>query len=408
MAFKMIKNQRFLSCSEARLQDIQELRFLGCQKSKGFFSIIKEDKKTKARIGIIETKKGPIETPFFMPVATKMSVKFLTSEDLKTMPVSAVISNTFVLHLNPGEKLIKKMGGIGKFMNYNGINATDSGGFQMYSDKIYEKSNDKGVFFKNPSSNERIFITPEKDMEIQLDINSDIAMCLDEMPSVKGDRKKITEAVRKTVLWAERCKIHHDKLQKKLPKEKRQLLWGIIQGGLFTDLREKCAKKMVKMDFDGYSIGGLALGEPKNEEYRIVKFTRKFIPKNKPVYLMGVGSPDEIVEAVSQGVDMFDSRFPTQNARHGTIFTSEGKLRIKQLRYFEDKKPLDKNCNCFVCKNYSRSFIRYQLKNQETVGMRLCTYHNIFYLQNLMRQCKEEIRKGTFNSFKKKIMKLYS
>jgi len=374
------------------------------------FRVIKKDRKTKARIGIIETKKGEIETPFFMPVATKMSVKFLTSEDLKTMPVPAVISNTFVLHLNPGEKLIKKMGGIGKFMNYNGINATDSGGFQMYSDKIYEKSNNKGVWFKNPmnpASNERIFITPEKDMEIQLDINSDIAMCLDEMPPVKGDRRKITEAVRKTILWAERCKLHHDKLQQKLPKNKRQLLWGIIQGGLFNDLREKCSKKMVRMDFDGYSIGGLALGEPKKEEYRIVRNTIKFIPKNKPVYLMGVGSPDEIVEAISQGVDMFDSRFPTQNARHGTIFTSEGKLRIKQLIHFGSRKPLDKNCNCFVCKNYTRAFIRYQLKNQETVGMRLCTYHNIYFLQNLMKQCKEEIRKGTFNSFKKKIMKLY-
>jgi len=372
------------------------------------FSIIKKDRKTKARIGIIETKKGPIETPFFMPVATKMSVKFLTTEDLKSMPVPAIISNTFVLHLNPGEKLIKKMGGIGKFMNYTGINVTDSGGFQMYSDKIYEKSNNKGVFFKNPSSSERIFITPEKDMEIQLDLNSDIAMCLDEMPPVKGDRKKITQAVRKTMLWAQRCKTHHDNLQDKLPKGKRQLLWGIIQGGLFKDLREKCARNMVKMDFDGYSIGGLALGEPKEEEYRTVKQTIKFIPKNKPVYLMGVGSPDEIVEAVGNGVDMFDSRFPTQNARHGTIFTSQGKIRIKQSKYMTDKSPLDPNCKCFVCQNYTKAFIRYQLKNQETVGMRLCTYHNIFYLQSLMSQCKDNIRKGTFSSFKKKIQRLYS
>lgn len=372
------------------------------------FKVIKRDRKTKARIGIIQTKKGEIETPFFMPVATKMSVKFLTTEDLHNMPVPAVISNTFVLHLNPGEELIKKNGGIGKFMGYNGVNVTDSGGFQMYSDKIYEKSNDKGVWFKNPASNERIFITPEKDMEIQLDIGSDIAMCLDEMPPVKGDRRKITEAIRKTMLWAERCKKHHDNLQKKLPKNKRQLLWGIIQGGLFNDLREKCARKMVKMDFDGYSIGGLALGEPKKEEYRIVKNTIKFIPKNKPVYLMGVGSPDEIVQAISEGVDMFDSRFPTQNARHGTIFTSKGKLRIKQFKYFNDKKPLDEKCGCFVCKNYNRAFIRYQLKNQETVGMRLCTYHNIYYLQNLMRQAKEHIKKGTFSKFKKEIMKLYS
>ncbi len=372
------------------------------------FTVKKRDKKTKARIGLLKTKSGTIETPFFMPVATKMSVKYLSTEDLESLGAKAIISNTLVLHLSPGEKLVKNMGGISKFMNYKGISVTDSGGFQMYSDRLYKRSNSKGVFFKNPSSNQEVFLTPEKDMEIQLDLNSDIAMCLDSMPLMNQTKAQVAEAVEKTVSWAERCKKHHDAMQKSLPKAKRQLLWGIIQGGLHTDLRKKCAKEMVKMDFDGYSIGGLALGEPKESEYKIVKFTQPFIPENKPVYLMGVGSPEEVVEAISLGVDMFDSRFPTQNARHGTLFTSKGKVRIKNSQYKMDKKPIDENCGCFVCKNYSRAYLRYQLRNQESVGLRLATYHNLFYLQNLIRQSKEAIKKGKFLEFKKLIQKVYS
>ena len=371
------------------------------------FSIKKKDKSTKARIGVIQTKSGPVETPFFMPVATKASVRFLSTEDLEGMGTKAIISNMLVLHTNPGEKLIKKMGGLGKFMNYKGINVTDSGGFQMYSDRIYKRSNSKGVFFINTESNQEIFMTPERDMEIQLDIGSDIAMCLDSMPLMDQSKEQVAEAVDKTIAWAQRCKDHHDKLQSKLSHGKKQLLWGIIQGGLHNDLRKKCASAMVKMDFPGYSIGGLALGEPKESEYKIVKFTKKLIPETKPVYLMGVGSPEEIVEAIGDGVDMFDSRFPTQNARHGTMFTSKGKIKIKNSEYKEDRGRIDLECLCFVCKNYTRAYIRYQLRNQESVGMRLATYHNLFYLQNLILQSKEAIKKGNFKQFKEKIQKVY-
>jgi queuine tRNA-ribosyltransferase len=371
----------------------------------GAFTITHRD--GKARAGLLKTRKGEIETPFFMPVATKASVKFLSSLDLEEMKVRAVISNMFVLHLWPGEKLIKKMGGIGNFMNFKGINVTDSGGFQMYSQTIYHKSDDKGVWFKNPVTQEKIFITPERDMKIQIDMGAEIAMCLDSMPLLHNSKKQIEEAVNLTGRWAQRCKREHDKLQKNIKKEKRQLLFGIIQGGIYSNLREKSAGEITKLGFDGYSIGGLALGETKEQEYRAIEACKKLIPEEKPVYLMGAGHPAEIMEAVSRGVDMFDSRFPTQNARRGTIFTSRGKLRIFNSKYKTDKKPLDPNCRCFVCRNYSRAYIRHQLKQEEGNGRRLATFHNLYYMQKLMEQARQAIKKSKFLKFKKKIEKIY-
>jgi queuine tRNA-ribosyltransferase len=373
----------------------------------GCFKILKKDKKTDARVGVIQTKKGKIETPFFMPVATKASVKHISSMDLKAMDAKAVISNTLVLHLRPGEALIKKMGGIGKFMNYDGINVTDSGGFQMYSKALYQKSEEKGVHFKNPYDGQTVFITPEKDMKIQLDIDSEIAMCLDTMPLMNHSKEQISLAVERTTTWAKRCKEEHDKLQSKLPKNKRQLLWGITQGGIYPDLREKSARELKEIDFDGYSCGGLALGETLEEEMKMIKIHKKIIGENKPCYLMGAGNPVELLEAISLGVDMFDSRFPTQNARRGTIFTSKGKLRITRKKYTLDKKPLDENCDCFVCKNYTRSYLKYQLMQEEAVGYRLATFHNLYYLQNLMKQARDAIKKGKFKEFKTKIEKVY-
>jgi len=273
------------------------------------FKILKKDKKTNARVGEIQTKKGKLETPFFMPVATKTSVKHISSLDLKEMDAKAIISNTLVLHLRPGEELIKKMGGIGKFMNYDGINVTDSGGFQMYSKALYQKSEEKGVHFKNPYDGRTVFITPEKDMKIQIDLGSEIAMCLDTMPLMNHSKEQIALAVERTTSWAKRCKEEHDKLQKKLPKNKRQLLWGITQGGIYPDLREKSATELKEIDFDGYSCGGLALGETLEEEMKMIKIHKKIIGENKPCYLMGAGNPVELLEAISLGVDMFDSRF---------------------------------------------------------------------------------------------------
>lgn len=371
------------------------------------FKIIHKDSDTNARVGEVTTRSGKIETPFFMPVATKASVKHINSLDLKEMKAKAIISNTLVLHLRPGEKLIKKMGGIKKFMNYDGINVTDSGGFQMYSKSLYKSSEEKGVHFKNPYDGSSVFISPEDDMRIQLDIGSDIAMCLDTMPLMDQTKKQIALAVERTTSWAKRCKAEHDKLQKDLPNNKRQLLWGITQGGIHGDLREKSARELKKLDFDGYSCGGLALGETIEEEMTMIKIHKKIIGENKPCYLMGAGNPVELLEAISLGVDMFDSRFPTQNARRGTIFTSEGKLRLYRKEYTFDKNPLDKNCDCFVCKNYTRSYIKYQLLQEEAVGFRLATFHNLYYLQKLMEKSREAIKQDKFREFKNKIERIY-
>lgn len=371
------------------------------------FEIIHKDKKTKARIGIIHTKKGKIETPFFMPVATKASVKHISSMDLNEMDAKAIISNTLILHLRPGEKLIKKMGGIGKFMNWKGINATDSGGFQMYSPSLYLKSTEEGVWFRNPFEDRKVFITPEKDMQIQLDLDSEIAMCLDTMPLIEHSKEEIQLAVERTTSWAKRCKKEHSNLQKDIPKGKKQLLWGITQGGIHKELREKSARELKELDFDGYSVGGLALGETEEQEMKMVKLHKKIIGENKPCYLMGAGNPPEILEAISLGVDMFDSRFPTKCARHGTIFTSKGRLRLLRKSHETDLKPLDEHCNCFVCKNYSRAYIRYQLKQEEAVGMRLASFHNLYYLQNLIKEAKKAIKKNKFKELKERIKAYY-
>lgn len=378
---------------------------------KGCFKILAKDKKTQARVGIIKTKSGNIETPFFMPVATKTAVKYISSLDLKEMNCKAVISNTFILHLRPGEQFIKDMGGIKKFMNFQGINVTDSGGFQMYSPSLYIKSDERGVYFKDPFENKTIFITPEKDMQIQIDLDSDIAMCLDTMPLIEHSKSQVKLAIERTTQWARRCKIEHERLQKTKSKNKknhqRQLLWGIIQGGIHEDLRTTSSNELVKIDFEGYSIGGLALGESIEQEMKMVEVCKKIIPENKPVYLMGAGNPIELLEAISRGVDMFDSRFPTQNARHATILTSQGKLRLDRKIYEKDPSPLDKNCKCKVCKNFSRAYIRYQLKQQEAVGMHLATYHNLFYLQDLMKQAREAIKIGKFKVLLNKVKTQY-
>lgn len=369
------------------------------------FEISSKDKKTNARIGILKTKKGIIETPFFMPVATRGSVKFLDSKELQKILAPAVISNALIIYLRSGSEIIKSFDGIGKFMNYKGINFTDSGGFQMYSKSIYIKSDNNGVYFKNPLNGDNIFMTPEKNMEIQFNINSEVAMCLDSMPMYEHSKKQISEAVEKTSLWAKKCKQHHDKLQKKIPKQKRQLLFGIIQGGIFEELRKKSAEELIELDFDGYSIGGFGLGETIEDEFNIVELVKKMLPENKPVYLMGIGNPVEILKGISLGVDIFDSRMPTQNARRGTLFTSNGKVRILNEKYKFDKSPIDKNCNCFVCKNYSKAFIRYQLINDEPTGKKLATYHNIYFLQKLIEKAKEKIHEGKFQEFMNEIEK---
>ncbi len=363
------------------------------------FDVKFRDKKTKARVGILNTKSGKIETPFFMPVATKTAVKHISACDLHEMEAKAVISNAFVLFLRPGTEMIKKMGGIAKFMSYKGIVFTDSGGFQMYSPRLYLGSRDEGVTFRNPYTGQKIFVTPEKDMEIQLDLGSDVAMCLDTMPLLSHSKKAIGEAVLQTARWAKRCRKHHNELQKKTPLGKRQLLFGIIQGGIYPDLRKISARDLLSVDFDGYSIGGLALGEAKEDEYKMIDVVKSMIPEKKPVYLMGAGEPLEVLEAIKRGVDIFDSRFPTQNARRGGIFTSEGRINLKNASFKTDKNPIDKKCGCFVCRRYSRAYIRHLLLEEEGAGLRLASYHNLHFMQKLVKDAREAIRKGKFYKF---------
>ena len=372
------------------------------------FSIIASDSKTKARTGILKTKSGSVQTPFFMPVATKTAVKYISADDLDSMGAKAIISNAFVLSLRPGVPIIKKKGGIGQFMSYKGVVFTDSGGFQMYSPALYRKSTDEGVVFRNPFEGNDLFITPEEDMHIQLGLGSDVAMCLDTMPLIEHSKGAVAEAVRRTTLWAARCKKEHETKQKNLESGKKQVLFGIIQGGVHEDLRKESAKALVGMEFDGYSIGGLALGEEKAEEYRMIEVCKKLIPESKPVYLMGAGNPLELVEAVSRGCDIFDSRFPTQSARHGTLFTWGGKVRITNKKYALDSKGIDANCNCFVCKRYSRAYIRHLVIQEEGAGMRLVSYHNLYFLQRVMERCREEITKGTFGFFLKQTRRRWS
>jgi queuine tRNA-ribosyltransferase len=365
------------------------------------FTITHKDKTTNARIGKLKTKSGVAETPFFMPVATRGVTKGLTSEELTQMKVQTVISNALILYLREGSEIIKKFGGIRKFMNFKGLNFTDCGGFQMYSPRIYINSTDKGVNFRNPVNGEKLFITPEKDMEIQLDINSDVAMTLDSMPMYEHSKKDIEDATEKTIRWAKRCKEHHDKLQEGIPKAKRQMLFGIIQGGIYEELRKKAAEETIKLDFNGYSIGGFGLGETIEEEFKVVEAVKKIIPEDKPVYLMGIGTPVEILKGIALGVDVFDSRMPTQNARHGTLFTSEGNLKVTNEKYKFDKSSIDEKCDCFVCKNYSKAFIRYQLINDEPTGKKLATYHNIYFLTKLIEKAKKKIKEGKFEEFMK-------
>ena len=394
------------------------------------FKIISQD--GKARIGKLHTKKGIAETPFFMPVSTKMTPKHINSMQLNEMKIPAVISNAFILSMRPGSDFVKKMGGIGKMMNFNGLNFTDSGGFQMYSPTIYHKANDSGIYFKNPFTNQKIFMTPEENMKIQLELGSDVAMCLDSMPMYEESYEDIKEAVRKTVRWAKKCKREHDSLKKGFSKStegtrgksvaddklnsglednkasvKYQLLFGITQGGKYEDLRKECINELLKLDFDGYSIGGFGLGESREEEQAIIRLHKKMLPPEKPIYLMGIGDPVEILEAINLGCDIFDSRLPTQNARRGSLFTSNGKLRLLRSENEFSEEAIDSECDCFVCKNYSRAYIRYLLKEQESVGKELASYHNIYFLNNMINDVKIAIKENRFQEFLNNFKKEY-
>ncbi len=368
------------------------------------FKIISKD--GRARAGILKINGRKAETPFFMPVATKGTVKFMSPADLEEAGVQAVISNAMILSFKPGVDLIKKFKGLHNFTKWDGVQFTDSGGFQMCSPSLFISINDKSVHFHNPFTKQKIELTPEKNMEIQLGLGSDVAMCLDHMPHpVQHSKKMIADATRRTSLWAKKCKKHHDELKKKM--KSKQLLFGITQGGLDKRLRKQSCLELNKINFDGFAIGGLGMGETKKQAYSVVDYSEKFLDAKKPRYLMGIGDPLDILEAISHGIDCLDSKFPTQNARHAVIFTKKGTIKLDKGRYSEDKKPLDEDCKCKVCKTYSRAFLRHLFKLNEYTVCHYLSYHNIYFIQNMLKEVRNAIKKKTFTSYKKNFLKNY-
>ncbi len=376
------------------------------------FHIIKQSKKSYARVGKLTTKHGVINTPFFMPIATRGAIKSLTAEEVKELGAEIILSNTYHLFLRPGDEIMKKAGGLHKFMKWSGPILTDSGGYQVFSLSKFRKISDQGVEFRSEIDGKKIFLTPEKAINIQKNLGSDIMMCLDECAGYGANKKKVKEAVERTTEWAERCKIQNTKY-----KTKRNLLFGIIQGGVFKDLREKNLQDLVNIGFDGYAVGGLAVGEPTKEMYKILDFLKDKLPQDKPHYLMGVGYPEQIVEAVKRGVDMFDCVIPTRHARHGDLFVFKRnadkrrlKTRIKadinfkgkfyetiaisKGKYANDFQSLDKNCDCYACQNFTRAYLHHLYKTKEMLYHRLTTIHNIKFYLDLMKKIRKEIKSG--------------
>lgn len=341
----------------------------------------------QARVGKLYTNHGVMETPCFMPVATKGCVKTLSSRELEELEINAIISNAFLLYLKPGIETIENCGGIHNFMNFKKTIFTDSGGFQIIREGFQPKISKKGIMLRSPFDNSKHLLTPEKCMQIQGSLNSDVAMVLDECPPYGLQYKDYVESVERTIKWAEECKKN---------KNKKQLLFGIVQGGTFRDLREKCIEKLVSLDFDGYAIGGLSVGEPKIKMFETLEFSVKLLPKQKPRYLMGVGSPRDLIKCISLGIDIFDSSFPTRNARHGEVYTKNGKYNITKNKFKNDFSPLEEGCRCFTCREYTRAYIHHLFKVNEFLGMRLTTIHNLYHFQSLMKEIREAIKSGEF------------
>jgi queuine tRNA-ribosyltransferase len=364
------------------------------------FEITNTDK--NARTGILKTKSGRYETPFFMPVATRATGKYLDSQDLKQLGVKTIIANAFILSLSPGVDVIERFGGIHKFMDFDGNIFTDSGGFQMYSERFLFGTSAEGIKFKNPFTGEIILCTPEMDMDFHLKINSDVAMCLDDMPMYPASKNRILESLKKTHEWARKCKEYHDK-----HNEKGQLLFGIAQGGLIPELRRLSAKVISSIGFDGLALGGLALGETDKEMYDAVIIGLKNMPTKKIKYLMGVGTPERILECVELGIDCFDSRYPTMTARHNQLFTRKGLFMIQKKEFAEDEKPIEEDCSCPICKNYSRAYINHLIKSQEANAKRLMSMHNLAFMERLITDIRLSIKENRFEEFKKEFLKDY-
>lgn len=361
------------------------------------FQIHHECTACRARVGTVKTLHGVFETPVFMPVGTQGSVKAVSSEDLVDANVRIILANTYHLYLRPGHRLIERLGGLHRFMNWTGPILTDSGGFQVYSLASLRHISEEGVTFQSHIDGSSHFIGPEQALEIQRALGADIIMAFDECAPYHADYKYVVNSVKLTSLWAKRCMEHKN--------DSGQALFGIVQGGVYQDLREMSARQLVHMDFDGYALGGLSVGEDPETRLRVITETRNFLPDDKPIYLMGVGTPEDVVEAVMQGVDMFDCVMPTRNARNGTLFTTKGKLNIKNAGCAEDNRPIDENCGCYTCANYSRAYLRHLFMARELLAYRLNTIHNLFYYSHLMEGIRKAIEEDQMDAFRRSFYK---
>lgn len=364
------------------------------------YELIKTCKQTGARLGIVHTPHGSFETPVFMPVGTLATVKTMSPEELHELGAGIILSNTYHLWLRPGKEVLREAGGLHSFMNWDRAILTDSGGFQVFSLSQFREIEEEGVHFRNHLNGDKLFLSPEKAVELQTIFGSDIMMAFDECPPYPASHEYMKKSVERTSRWAERCLAVHKHPEK-------QGLFGIVQGGEYDDLRTLSARDLTSLDFPGYAIGGLSVGEPKEVMNRVLEHTTPLLPTNKPRYLMGVGSPDSLIDGVMRGVDMFDCVLPTRIARNGTLMTSTGRLVVKNAKYAHDFGPLDENCNCYTCRNYSRAYIRHLIRCNETFGIRLTSYHNLYFLLNLMQQVRQAIREDRLGDFREEFFDRY-
>lgn len=356
-------------------------------------------KQSGARYGILHTPHGDVETPMFMPVGTLATVKGIAPEMLKEMGSQVILANTYHLWLRPGEDIVEKAGGLHKFMNYDGPMLTDSGGFQVFSLGKTRKIKEEGVYFKSIIDGKSLFLSPEKAIEIQNKLGADIIMSLDECAPYPASYEYMKNSVERTIRWAKRGKdAHHNS---------KQALFGIVQGGEFPELREQCAKALVEMDFPGYSIGGTSVGEPKEVMYQMVEDAVKWLPENKPRYLMGVGNPIDLIESAIRGIDMYDCVLPTRVARHGALMTHHGRININNEKYKEDFSPIDQKCDCYTCQNYTKAYLRHLHKADELFGKSLLSIHNVRFLLKLSEDIREAIRNDRLLDFKEEFLDQY-
>ena len=366
------------------------------------YELLKKD--GRAKRGRFTTVHGVIETPVFMNVGTAAAIKgAVSTDDLRGIKTQVELSNRYHLHVRPGDEVVKKLGGLHKFMNWDKPILTDSGGFQVFSLAKLRKIKEEGVHFNSHIDGHKIFMGPEQSMQIQSNLASTIAMAFDECPSSVADRKYMTNSVERTTRWLKRCKDEMARLNS-LPDtiNPHQMLFGINQGGIYEDIRIAHAQQIAELNLDGYAVGGLAVGESHEEMYRILDAVVPHLPENKPTYLMGVGTPANILEAVDRGVDFFDCVYPSRNGRHGHVYTNHGKMNLFNAKYELDDRPIEEGCNCPACRSYSRAYIRHLLKAKEMLGMRLCVLHNLYFYNTMMEEIRDAIDAGEFQAYKKR------